>query len=132
MIQSLHIEKSLPGQYLARVMNEHSEALSFTASSIAGAIRNTAQMLPKARAFHIWYEHVSIGTAPVLHMQNDPETLASRLKLLHGQFWGRGDDEITRRLARVIRGVSVRIAFGCRSTLSSPTRHPHVAFSRLH
>jgi len=88
MIQSLHIEKSAPGQYLARVMNEHSEALSFTACSIAGAIRDTAQMLPKARAFHIWYEHVSIGTTPVLHMQHDPETLASRLKLLHGQFWG--------------------------------------------
>lgn len=31
MIQSLHIEKSAPGQYLARVMNEYSEALSFTA-----------------------------------------------------------------------------------------------------
>jgi hypothetical protein len=31
---------------------------------------------------------VSIGTTPVLHMQLDPETLVSRLKLLHGQFWG--------------------------------------------
>ncbi|WP_339557299.1 hypothetical protein [Comamonas sp. MYb396] len=58
------------------------------ASSIAGAIRDTAQLLPKARAFHIWFEHVSIGTTPVLHMQHDPETLESRLKLLHGQFWG--------------------------------------------
>ncbi|MGF6212598.1 hypothetical protein [Comamonas sp. 4034] len=88
MIQSLHIEKSAPGQYLARVMNEHSEALCFTSSCIAGAIRDAARMIPKARAFHIWYEHVSIGTTPVLHMQNDPETLASKLKLLHGQFWG--------------------------------------------
>ena len=42
----------------------------------------------EARAFHIWYEHVSIGTTPVLHIQHDPETLASKLKLLHGQFWG--------------------------------------------
>ena len=88
MIQSLHIEKSAPGQYLARVMNEHSEALSFTSGTIAGAIRDAARMVPKVREFHIWYEHVSIGTTPVLHMQNDSETLASKLKLLHGQFWG--------------------------------------------
>lgn len=88
MVQSQHIEKGAPGQYLARVMNEHSEALSFTSSCIAGVIRDAVRMIPKAKAFHIWYEHVSIGTTPVLRMQHDPEALASKLKLLHGQFWG--------------------------------------------
>lgn len=88
MIQSLHIEKSAPGQYLARVMNEHSEALSFTSGSIAGTIREAARKMPKAKAFHIWYEHVRIGTTPVLNVQHDQEMLAPKLKLLHGQFWG--------------------------------------------
>lgn len=88
MIQSLHIEKDAPGEYTARVMNEHSEALNFSASSISGAIRDTARMLPSVAAFHIWFEHVSIGTTMALNMQHDPETLAGRLKLLHGQVRG--------------------------------------------
>jgi len=87
MIQSLHIEKAAPGEYAARVMNEHSEAVSFTASSIASAIRDAARLLPSARAMHVWFEHVSIGTTPALNMQHDAETLANRLKLLHGQFY---------------------------------------------
>ena len=88
MIQSLHIEKDAPGEYSVRVMNDHSVALDFTASSIAGAIRDVAKMLPSAQAFHIWFEHVSVGTTPTVNMRHDPETLANRLKLLHGQAWG--------------------------------------------
>lgn len=88
MIKSLHIEKDAPGEYTAHVMNEHSEALNFSASSIAGAIREAARMLPSSPAFHIWFEHVSICTTMALIMQHDPETLAGRLKLLHGQVRG--------------------------------------------
>lgn len=88
MIQALHIQKIAPGEYSASVMNERSEALNFTASSIAGAVRDAARLLPSAPAFHIWYEHVSIGTTPALNMRHDAETLATRLKVLHGQFFG--------------------------------------------
>ena len=88
MIQTLKIEKVAPNEYAVEVLNDHSVALDFTASSIAGAIRDAAKMLPTAQAFHIWFEHVSIGITPAINMRHDPETLANRLKLLHGQAWG--------------------------------------------
>ena len=67
----------------ARYKNAHSEALIFTCS----AIRDTAQTLPKSFAFHVWHEHVRMDTTPVLYMSHDPGILASRVKLLHWQFW---------------------------------------------
>jgi len=57
-----------------------------SASSTPIAIRDTAMLMPKTPAFHIWLEHVSIGTTAALNMRHDAETLANRLKLLHGQF----------------------------------------------
>lgn len=88
MIPTLTIEKSAPGEYLATVTNDSSERADFHASSITGAIRDAALLMPKTPAFHIWFEHVSIGTTPAVNMRHDAETLATRLKLLHGQFRG--------------------------------------------
>lgn len=88
MIPTLTIEKAAPGEYRATVSNGRSEQADFHASSIMSAIRDTAMLMPKTPAFHIWFEHVSIGTTPALNMRHDAETLANRLKLLHAQVMG--------------------------------------------
>lgn len=85
MILSLHIDKEAPGQYHARVTDGVSTLADFQIQSISHAIRDAVLAHPKAMAFHIWYEHVSIGTTLPLAMRHDAGTLAQRLMTLHGQ-----------------------------------------------
>ena len=57
-------------------------------AQLQGAIRGAARMLRSSSAFHIWFELVTIATTPTINMRHDAETLANKLKLLHGQFLG--------------------------------------------
>ncbi|WP_240933155.1 hypothetical protein [Diaphorobacter sp. HDW4B] len=88
MIPTLIIEKAAPGEYSVTVVDGDAEQSDFHAGSIMSAIRDATILMPKTQTFHVWYEHVSIGTIPALHMRHDAETLANKLKLLHGQFRG--------------------------------------------
>lgn len=85
MILSLHIDKLEPGLYHARITDGVSTLAESETHSISDAIREAAMGFPKAMAFHIWYEHVSIGTTLPLAMRHDAGTLAQRLMVLHGQ-----------------------------------------------
>lgn len=86
MILTLRIEKLEPGLYAAVVSDGRDELSTFEVGSIGAAIRQCVSgPLPEVTAFHIWFEHVSIGTTMLANMRHDPETLAQRLMLLHGQ-----------------------------------------------
>lgn len=64
VIPTLTIEKAAPGECRATVNNGRSEQADF----------------------HIWVEHVSIGTTPTQNMRHDPETLANCLSSCTGSF----------------------------------------------
>ncbi len=88
MLLTLHIDKEAPGVYTARVSSDRSEIAEFQTSTIASAIREAAQSQPSGvSGWHIWYEHVSIGTTAIVAMKHDAETLAQRLMVMHGQFF---------------------------------------------
>lgn len=87
LIPTLHIKKLEPGFYRAELRDTSFGKGEFETQSIAEAIRHTAAGAPKeVLGFHIWYEHVSIGTTPVMNMRYDPETLSQRLMTLHSQM----------------------------------------------
>ena len=88
MIPTLIIETAAPGEYSVTVVDGDAEQSGFHAGSIMSSIRHATILMPKTQAFHIWFEHVSIGTTPAINMRNDAETLANRLMILHGQFRG--------------------------------------------
>ena len=88
MIPTLIIETAAPGEYSVTVVDGDAEQSGFHAGSIMSSIRHATILMPKTQAFHFWYEHVSIGTTPAISMRHDPETLANRRMLLHGQFAG--------------------------------------------
>lgn len=87
MIPTLHIEKLEPGLYRAELTDTPEGSGQFEVGNIAEAIRTSAAGAGnRVSAFHIWFEHVSIGTTPAVAMRHDAETIARRLMLLHGQF----------------------------------------------
>lgn len=87
MIPTLHIQKLEPGLYCAELTDTPEGRGEFEVGNIAEAIRASAAGAGnQASAFHIWYEHVSIGTNPTAAMRHDAETMAQRLMVLHGQF----------------------------------------------
>lgn len=87
MIPTLRIEKIEPGHYRAELTDTPEGSGEFEVGNIAEAIRASAAGAGnRASAFHIWYEHVSIGTTPTVAMRHDAETMAQRLMVLHGQF----------------------------------------------
>jgi hypothetical protein len=60
---------------------------NYETTSIAEAIRLASENpLPDLVGFHIWYEHISIGSVPAGDMRLDPEALARRLVELHALF----------------------------------------------
>jgi len=86
MIPTLHIQKIEPGNYLAEMRGTPDGSCEFRVSSIAEAIRiSAAGAGNQVSAFHIWFEHVGIGTTSTLAMRHDAETMAQRLMVLHGQ-----------------------------------------------
>lgn len=86
MILTLHIKKLEPGTYRAEVTGTQFGTAQFEIGGIAEAIQKCASVpLEGASAFHIWYEHVCIGTTPIMNMQYDALALARRLEQLHGQ-----------------------------------------------
>lgn len=88
MLLTLHIKKDAPGVYTAWVLNGDAEVAEFQVGNIASAIREAAQSQPSGvSGWHIWYEHVSIGTTAIVAMKHDAETLAQRLMVMHGQFF---------------------------------------------
>ena len=88
MLLTLHIKKDAPGVYTAHISSDRSEIGEFQAGTIASAIREAAQSQSSGvSGWHIWYEHVSIGTRAIVAMKHDAETLAQRLMVMHGQFF---------------------------------------------
>ncbi len=89
MILTLRIRKAGPGRYEAEVQDGREEVGELESGTIAGVIRDCANVpMPDIQAFHIWYEHVSIGTTALAPMRHDAETLAQRLLALHARFFG--------------------------------------------
>ncbi len=86
MIPTLHIHKLEQGLYRAELANTPEGEVEFDGPSISHIIRTTAAGAPPASAFHVWYEHVSIGTIPTAAMRHDAETMVQRLMMLHGQY----------------------------------------------
>lgn len=87
MIPSLRIQKLEPGLYRAELAETPEGDGDFEVGSIAEAIRASAAGAGnRVSAFHIWFEHVGIGTTSTLAMRHDAETMAQRLMVLHGQF----------------------------------------------
>jgi hypothetical protein len=87
MLLTLHIIKIESGDYRAHVMEGTQHLGDFETTSIAEAIRlATENPLPELAGFHLWYEHVSVGSVTAGEMRSDPETLARRLVELHALF----------------------------------------------
>ena len=87
MIPTLHIKKLEAGFYRAELRDTSFGTGEFETPSITDAIRHAAAGAPKGvPGFHIWYEHVCLGTTPVMNMRYDPETLSQRLMALHAQM----------------------------------------------
>ena len=87
MLLTLHIIKIESGDYRAHVMEGVQHLGDYETTSIAEAIRLAAENpLPDLAGFHIWYEHISIGSVPADDMRRDPEALARRLVELHALF----------------------------------------------
>jgi len=89
MILTLRIRKAGSGRYTAEVLNGREEVGELESGTIASVIRQCADVpMPDLLGFHIWYEHVSIGTTRLVSMRHDSETLAQRLLALHAHFFG--------------------------------------------
>lgn len=89
MIYTLDINKEHTGQYKARALNAGAAVVEIRGPTISGVIRDSAAwIVPGLYGFHIWYGHVSIGTASLHTMRHDAETLAQRLVSLHSQSGG--------------------------------------------
>lgn len=87
MIPTLHIKKLEPGFYRAELRDTSFGSGQFETTSITEAIRHAAKGAPKTvPGFHIWYDHVCLGTTPIMNMQFDAETLSQRLLALHAQM----------------------------------------------
>lgn len=87
MIPTLRIHKLEPGLYRAELTDTPEGRGEFEVGSITEAIRTSAAGASnQVSAFHIWFEHVGIGTTSTLAMRHDAETMAQRLMVLHGQF----------------------------------------------
>lgn len=86
MILSLNIVKAGSGVYEVHIEEGGTEVDQFTATTIAGAIREAAARGYGARGFHIWYGAICIGTTTLTAMRHDAETLALKLLSVASQF----------------------------------------------
>jgi len=87
MLLTLHIIKIESGDYRAHVMEGAQHLGEYETTRIADAIRLAAENpLPDLAGFHLWYEHVSVGSVTVGNMRSDSEALARRLVELHALF----------------------------------------------
>ena len=87
MILTLHISKIEPGNYRVAVLDGREEMDEWGAPTIGAAIRQCGQAeMPDLSGFHIWYEHVCVGTTSMSNMRIDPDGIAQRLMALHGAF----------------------------------------------
>ncbi|MFN9476754.1 hypothetical protein [Acidovorax sp.] len=87
MLLTLHIIKIESGDYRAHVMEGAQHLGDYETTSIADAIRLAAENpLPDLAGFHLWYEHVSVGSVTAGDMRSDSDALARRLVELHALF----------------------------------------------
>lgn len=89
MILTLHISKIEPGNYRVVVLDGREELDQWGAPNIGAAIRQCGQAeMPDLSGFHVWYEHVCVGTTSMSNMRIDPDGIAQRLMSLHGAVRG--------------------------------------------
>ncbi|KJA11284.1 hypothetical protein RP29_06040 [Acidovorax temperans] len=87
MLLTLHISKFEPGNYRVYVLDGRDELDEWWAPNVGAAIRECGYAeMPDLLGFHIWYEHVCVGTTAISDMRNDPEGIAQRLMALYAQF----------------------------------------------
>lgn len=89
MLLTLHISKIEPGNYRVLVLDGREEVDQWEAPNVAAAIRQCGQAeMQDLLGFHIWYEHVCVGTTMMSNMRIDPEGIAERLMTLYGSVRG--------------------------------------------
>ena len=89
MLLTLHISKIKPGNYRVAVLDGREEMDEWGVPNIAAAIRQCSQAeMSDLSGFHIWYEHVCVGTTTMSNMRIDPDGIAQRLMSLHGAVRG--------------------------------------------
>ena len=87
MLLTLHILKIESGDYRAHVIEGTQHLGDYEASSIKEAILLAAENpLPDLAGFHLWYEHVCLGTVSAGEMRLEAEALAKELTLRHAKF----------------------------------------------
>lgn len=87
MLLALHIVKIDSGAYRAHVMGGAVQLGDYQSSSISECILLAAENpLPDLVGFHLWYEHVSMGTVSAGEMRADAEALAKELVHRHAKF----------------------------------------------
>lgn len=88
MLLTLHIIKIESGDYRAHVMEGTQHLGIYDATIIKECILLAAENpLPDLAGFHLWYEHVCVGTVSAGEMRADAESLANRLMALYGKFF---------------------------------------------